>query len=351
MSEEWHRLNRQLERERRVRRTRIRIGMVVAVILVLFIGIGLLNSRLQKKDGISEVLLTETEVETERMTDSSVDSGTSESVSDETEKNALSFDYEELSLLIEDKIDVESVSGTWSVYVKDLNAGESISINNQSMYAASLIKLFVMMSCYENMDDIITNYCTINHTDEATAASVIEDRLYTMIVYSRNESYNELVRLHSSSGSFTTGCRFVNSYIAENAFADTGVYTTLHPSDSSYETTGEGTNQTTVEDCGALLEAIYNGECVSLTDSMAMLDLLLQQDVTTKIPAGVPDGIDVANKTGDTDDESHDVAIVFGEETDYILCVMSTGVEEMGSGNAGTLIKEISTLVYEFLNP
>lgn len=352
MSEEWHRLNRQLERERRVRRTRIRIGIIVAAILLFSIGIALMIHRLQNYDGgLSEVLLTETEAET--MTDSAAeeDAAETESESEVTAENAASFDYEELSALIENKIEGESVSGTWSVYVKDLNAGEAISINNQSMYAASLIKLFVMMSCYENMDDIIANYCTINHTDETTAASVIEDRLYTMIVFSRNESYNELVRLHSSSGSFTTGCRFVNSYISENLFADTGVYTTLHPSDSSYETTGEGTNHTTVEDCGALLEAIYNGECVSFADSMSMLDLLLQQDVTTKIPAGVPDGIEVVNKTGDTDDESHDVAIVFGEETDYILCVMSTGVEEMGAGNAGTLIKEISTLVYEFLNP
>ncbi|MCD7812827.1 MAG: class A beta-lactamase-related serine hydrolase [Lachnospiraceae bacterium] len=354
MSEEWHRLNRQLERERRVRRMQIRIGILVIAIVLFSAGIGLLIHRLQNYDGgLSEVLLTETEGNTDSVMDSAsgTDGAETESETETTAADTLSFDYEELSDLIEAKIGADSVSGTWSVYVKDLNADESISINNESMYAASLIKLFVMMSCYENMDDIISNYCTINHTDETTAASVIEDRLYTMIVFSRNESYNELVHLHSSSGSFTTGCRFVNSYIAENAFADTGVYTTLHPSDSSYETTGEGTNHTTVEDCGALLEAIYNGECVSFADSMDMLDLLLQQDVTTKIPAGVPDGIEVANKTGDTDDESHDVAIVFGEETDYILCVMSTGVEEMGVGNAETLIQEISALVYEFLNP
>ncbi|MCD8347544.1 MAG: class A beta-lactamase-related serine hydrolase [Lachnospiraceae bacterium] len=352
MGDEWRRLNRQLAREREIRRMRIRIGILAAAILLFAIGIGLIVHRIQNYDGgISEVLLTESQTETAADSVAEKNAAETESETEETEGNALAFDYEELSALIESKIEADSVSGTWSVYVKDLNANESISINNQSIYAASLIKLFVMMSCYENMDDIISNYCTINHTDAATAASVIEDRLYTMIVYSRNESYNELVRLHSSSGSFVTGCRFVNSYIAENAFADTGVYTTLHPSDSSYETTGEGTNHTTVEDCGALLEAIYNGECVSYTDSMAMLDLLLQQDTTTKIPAGVPEGIEVANKTGETDDESHDAAIVFGEETDYILCVMSTGVEEMGSGNADTLIQEISSLVYEFLNP
>ncbi|MCD7819228.1 MAG: class A beta-lactamase-related serine hydrolase [Lachnospiraceae bacterium] len=257
-------------------------------------------------------------------------------------------DYEELSLQIEEML--ADASGTWSVYVKDLNADEAISINNQSIYAASLIKLYVMMSCYENMDDLIENYCMINHTYEEDAAATIEDRLYTMIAYSRNESYNELVRLHSSSNSFVEGCQLINSYIVENGFSATGVYTTLHPSDSSYETTGEGINHTTVEDCGELLEQIYYGTCVSEEASEAMLELLLQQDVTTKIPAGVPDGISVANKTGETEEETHDTAIVFGEKTDYILCVMSTGVDEMGVGNADTLIKELSAMIYEFLN-
>ncbi|MCD7715930.1 MAG: class A beta-lactamase-related serine hydrolase [Lachnospiraceae bacterium] len=348
MSDEWNRLNRQIERERKVRRTRIYIGVVIGAVLLLIIGISLIIQRLSNYDtGIDEALgygtsadavVTETESESEPAAETE----------NETETEAAYGDLEDLKTLIEDTL--ADHSGTWSVYVKDLDAGNSITINNESMYAASLIKLFVMQSCYENMDDLIANYCSINNTSEETAAATIEDRVYTMIVYSRNESYNELVRLHSSSGSFTSGCRLVNSYIAENGYAGTGVYTTLHPSDSSYESTGEGTNHTTVEDCGAILEAIYNGTCVSEEASEAMLEMLLQQDVTTKIPAGVPDGISVANKTGDTDEESHDVAIVYGEKTDYILCVMSTDVDEMGAGNAGTLVKEISTLVYEFLN-
>ncbi|MCC8049375.1 MAG: class A beta-lactamase-related serine hydrolase [Clostridiales bacterium] len=342
MSDEWNRLNRQIERERKVRRTRLYIGIVIAAILLFVIGISMIIQRLSSYDsGIEEALgIGTAETETESETESETET--------ETETEFTYGDIEELEVLIEDTL--ADHSGIWSVYVKDLDSGNSISINNESMYAASLIKLFVMQSCYENMDDLIANYCSINNAGEETAAATIEDRLYTMIVYSRNESYNELVRLHSSTGSFTSGCRLVNSYIAGNGYLETGVYTTLHPSDSSFESTGEGTNHTTVEDCGALLESIYNGTCVSEEASEAMLDLLLQQDVTTKIPAGVPDGISVANKTGDTDEESHDVAIVYGEKTNYILCVMSSEVDEMGAGNAGTLIKEISTLVYDFLN-
>lgn len=76
-----------------------------------------------------------------------------------------------------------------------------------------------------------------------------------------------------------------------------------------------------------------------------MLDLLLQQKLTGKIPAGIPKGVEVANKTGETDVTQHDAAIVFGPKTDYILCVMS-----WYDGNAIRVIQDISKLVYEYLS-
>ncbi|MCD8104669.1 MAG: class A beta-lactamase-related serine hydrolase [Lachnospiraceae bacterium] len=353
MSGEWNRLNRQLERERKVRRTRIRIGIGAAVLVVLMAVVFSVARWISDSDNtISEVLLPETETELYSETDDieETESGSRAGSTQTAETEMVSVDYDELSAQIEEILSDESISGDWSVYLKNLDTSESLLINDESMYAASLIKLFVMQSCYEYLDDLVANYCSIHNTNEDAALSTIKDRIYTMIVYSRNESYNELVRLHSSTGSFTSGCRLVNSFIVECGYSATGIYSTLHPSDSSYETTGEGINHTTTKDCGDLLEAIYYRTCVSEEASEEMLSYLLQQETTTKIPAGIPDGISVANKTGETDEESHDAAIVFGEKTDYILCVMSTGVDVMGAGNAGNIIKSISALVYEFLN-
>ncbi|MCD7746489.1 MAG: class A beta-lactamase-related serine hydrolase [Lachnospiraceae bacterium] len=345
MSDDWNRLNRQLKREEEVRRTRLHVGILVMSILLFGVGIRMIVGRVanfNQEDvtaAINESAELVGETETERETEASTEKQTEE---------VFAPDLTELSAQIEGML--ADSSGVWSVYLKDLDTDESFTINSQSMYAASLIKLYVMMSAYENMDDLVENYCRVNRVNEIDAQATIEDRLYTMITASRNESYNELVRLHSSENSFTQGARLINSYIAENGFLSTGVHSTLHPSDSSFESTGEGINETTVEDCGALLEMIYDGTCVSEEASEEMLNLLLQQDVTTKIPAGVPDGIPVANKTGETEEETHDAAIVFGEKTDYILCVMSSEVDEMGVGNAENLIVEVSELVYEFLN-
>ena len=83
---------------------------------------------------------------------------------------------------------------------------------------------------------------------------------------------------------------------------------------------------TSVKDCGLLLERIYRGECVSEEASAQMLDLLKRQENTSKIPAGIKAEVPTANKTGETDEDQHDIAIVYGAKTTYILCVMSEGI-------------------------
>ena len=81
--------------------------------------------------------------------------------------------------------------------------------------------------------------------------------------------------------------------------------------------------------------------------SEEMLNLLSNQENTWKIPQGLPDGIKSANKTGETDQDQHDIAIVYGEKTTYILCVMSENCPE---STAVTNIQNISKIVYNYLN-
>lgn len=54
--------------------------------------------------------------------------------------------------------------------------------------------------------------------------------------------------------------------------------------------------------------------------SEEMLDLLKNQQNTSKIPEGLGVDVPTANKTGETDEDQHDIAIVYGTKTTYILC-------------------------------
>ena len=140
-----------------------------------------------------------------------------------------------------------------------------------------------------------------------------------------------------------------NEYLITEGYKDTLVQHTLHPSASNEIGIAEdASNMTSVEDCGLLLEKIIRGQCVSEEASAEMLELLKNQQCTWKIPEGVPEGIVTANKTGETDQSQHDIAIVYGDKTTYILCVMSENWTN--SDDAIDDIRSISRVVYAYLN-
>lgn len=242
---------------------------------------------------------------------------------------------------------VSDYNGSWSVYVEELEYENDFSINNQGMYPASLVKLFAMAATFENMEQVLENE-TDYMGSETSARDTVAQLLENMIEISDNESYNELVKLQSSDRDFAEGCNLINAYLQEEGYTGTGVHTTLHPAVSSTANDGLGDNVTCVEDCGALLEKIYKGTCSSQEDSGEMLHLLLDQENTLKIPGGLPEGVEVAHKTGETSEVQHDVGIVYGEETDFILCIMIDEVTNAAS--VYTQIHELTETVYEALN-
>ena len=94
-----------------------------------------------------------------------------------------------------------------------------------------------------------------------------------------------------------------------------------------------GDNYTSVEDCGKFLKAVYqltNGGSseVSLAHADAMYALLNAQTRRNKIPAQIPEGVSVANKTGELADVENDAAIIYNtpKEKDLVICFMSQNV-------------------------
>lgn len=244
---------------------------------------------------------------------------------------------------------LSAYDGEWSVYVKDLDTEQEILLNNTPLYSASLIKVFVMAKTYQDMEDVLENEAKVmkSEADSPAVCEKVDDLLWNMITVSDNESCNELGRLQSENHDFLEGARKVNEYLEEEGYHDTSYQSILHPSSSATLSLG-GHNTTTVADCGLLLERIVRGECVSPEASEEMLDLLLNQKNTAKIPSGISDDVSVANKTGETDTDQHDIAVVYGPKTTYILCVMSEGWAS--SDEAVNHIREISRTVYCYLN-
>lgn len=240
---------------------------------------------------------------------------------------------------------LEQRPAVWSVYVKNLATDETLSLYDQPMEAASLIKLYVMGSTFARWHTVVANDSLYYGTDGAASTLHVQACLEAMVIWSDNEAYNELVRLHSASHDFNEGCVRIQEALT---YPNTGIYHSLLPSETPLTGISDAVNHTSVSDCGVFLEALYRGQMVSPEASQAMWDLLRKQYFRDKIPAGLPESTSCANKTGENDNVQHDVAIVEGPKCDYILCVMVEAVENAAQTSAD--IAALSALVYETLN-
>lgn len=191
----------------------------------------------------------------------------------------------------------------WSVCFRNLRTGGSFAVNRNKMQAASLIKLYIMGCVYENYETMI-----LKDTKEQ-----VDEWLTQMITVSDNDAANTLVYM-LGGGDEAKGREFVNQYALDKGYKDTHMgRMLLAPND-------EDDNYTSVEDCGRFLQDCYENK---LTSSQEMLEMLKNQTRRQKIPAGIPEGIVVGNKTGELQDVQNDAAIVFVDGNPYILCVMS----------------------------
>ena len=206
---------------------------------------------------------------------------------------------------------LKKYDGEWSVYVKNLDTGESFSLYDTPFYAASLVKPFLLAALYDQVNQ-----------GKMEIDEDIEDMCRYMITYSDNNFFNELV-YYMGHEDYPAGFSLLNKYLKKNGYAKTRVYHTLSPSYVPFTSISASLNSTCVSDCGLLLERIYKGTCVNKTYSDRILGYLLEQTRTWKIPAGVPAGVKVANKTGETDSYDHDMAIVYAPRWTYILCICS----------------------------
>ena len=227
---------------------------------------------------------------------------------------------------------VNSYSSKWSVYLKDLTTGNVISINERAQESASLIKLYIAGAVLEEIQ-----------SQELEETDTIDQLLSDMISLSDNEAANELVRYLSDSHDHRDGMEKVNDFIEEHDFTDTHQYNGLEDSNLWY---GDEANVTSVKDCGRFLEEIYDGDMVSHLASRQLEGYLLNQDITWKIPAGIPSEIKTANKTGEKDNTQNDVSIVYTPYRDYIICVMATDLTD--EDTAVENIRAVSGKVYEF---
>ena len=236
---------------------------------------------------------------------------------------------DELVPILEETI--KDMDGEWSIYIEDLKRDKVTVIDNRQMVAASVIKIFTAGAYFNEINE--GNIVESEYSDE---------QLRLMISLSDNDAWEALER-YLANGDPIRGFQKVTEFAEANGYKDTG---RLIGAESSFS--ADAKNLSSVTDIGNALHEIYHNTYVDEHASQKILQYMLAQERTQKIPAGLPEGTKCANKTGELEDVHNDAAIIYADNTDYILVIMTE--KQISDYVAFENIAEVSRIVYEYMS-
>jgi beta-lactamase class A len=109
-------------------------------------------------------------------------------------------------------------------------------------------------------------------------------------------------------------------------------------------------NMGSPRDMAKLLAMIAQNLCATAPSCRLMIEVMAHQEWREKIPAGLPEGLLVANKTGGVSGTSNDAAIVYTPGgAPVIMVVFWKGLSYEAKGRASAAIADIAGVLYEYL--
>lgn len=108
-------------------------------------------------------------------------------------------------------------------------------------------------------------------------------------------------------------------------------------------------NEATVDGLLRLFRLFTEPSALTEEARQAGIDILLQQEFRSMIPARLPEGVRVAHKTGEISTHAHDAGIIFRpDRAPYVLAIMSETSTDTPQRNRA--IADISLAVYKFVS-
>lgn len=257
-----------------------------------------------------------------------------------------SLEYK-IKTLIEKKIE-QNLAAEASVYVRDLNNGPWIGINEDANFSpASLLKVPLMIAIlkqaetdssilqkkitYDTLLTTIPQTITPKKHVEVGKSYTVEELLTYMIGYSDNLAKDLLANILEGDS-------------LDQIFTDLeiNIPDIKKPEDFM-----------SVKQYASFFRILYNSSYLNKQMSEKALSLLGLTDFARGIIAGVPPNIKVANKFGERElrenelKQLHDCGIVYLPQKPYLLCIMTRG---QNLDNLITIIQNISELIYKNLS-
>lgn len=244
--------------------------------------------------------------------------------------------------------------GEVGIYIKDLKTGRTYEQNeNHQFITASLIKVPVMASL---MREVESGHIRLDQTirydrryrregsgslkwSRTGTRFTVSQLLWHMITESDNTATAMIVSL--------VGYDKLNAYFAafglqETRITQNGLSLVSHLKDPSTD------NYTTPAEMGMLLEKIYRHQIVH-NDQLGnlMLDVMEHANAPSRLHKFLPRQWLFARKTGLLRKNCHDMGIVYGPDSDYVICVM-TG-ESRSYASAKGFISHVGKEAFDYI--
>lgn len=230
-------------------------------------------------------------------------------------------------------------SGTYSLYIYDLNSKEGFGINEKmTITAASVNKLVILAALYnlaEKKEIDLEKIIVLQSEDvqDYGSGSIRYDPTGTPY------SMKTLARLMMEKSDNTAANILGNVTIGMDkiqALVDSWELTQTSMTE----------NKTSAYDMSILLEKIYKGEIAGKALTDEMLEFMDKSDFDDRIPKGLPENIPFFHKTGDEVGKIHDVALIKLPKRTYYLGVFTTDITDEGKTKKN--IADITKMVYEY---
>lgn len=211
--------------------------------------------------------------------------------------------------------------GTYGIVVRELNGAHRYADwqPDRPFVTSSTYKMFLAYTVFTKI-----GRGEIRFDQQTDMGWTVDECIREMIVNSTNPCAISLQNM--------VGWEMVDQMVHEAGFTSTNL-----------NNRSGGDKYSTVRDETNFLMRLQSGTLMSPEHTDYLMGLLKRQIWRGGIPSGVPRGTVVANKVGFYDGWVHDVAIVYGPKSTYILGIMSRG-------GSDPKFADLSRRVYNFFN-
>ncbi|MHB0869229.1 MAG: serine hydrolase [Chloroflexota bacterium] len=233
---------------------------------------------------------------------------------------------------------VAGLGGSYGVAAVSLEDGSAAFVDADTIFpTASMYKLLVMYRVFQQLE---AGAMSLSDPlpilpDDMIMEGESGEGFWPGDVPSVGEALHGMIAVSSNTAAYAL-TRAVGGWPAVTSAADeVGMYSTF---------AAEGEFWSTPADLLTFFQLLADLSLVSADASEQMIDLLLAQQSNDRIPALLPEGVEVAHKTGELQGVRNDGGIVRGPGGRYILVVMSRWADP---DEAVAAEARISRMVYD----